>query len=123
MEPERSALSGQSLIDVRVPMALRIGLFVLGAILDGMAALGAWYLITEAPHDDVIPGFGVVLIFLSFGWFAWRMATARLTLLDDTFQVRNYFRTERVLISDVDRFEIGDNAWGISLIPRTPFER
>jgi hypothetical protein len=33
----------------------------------------------------------------------------------------NGFGTHRISVSDVDHFEIGDNAWGISLVPRNSY--
>jgi hypothetical protein len=101
-------------IDIRVPIGFRLPLFVLAAILVGTAAVGAWYLITEAPQGDTLPGFLVVAGLLAFGLWFWRMATARLTLVADTFEVRNIFSAHRISVSDVDHFEIGDHAWGIS---------
>jgi hypothetical protein len=110
-------------VDIRVPIGFRLPLFVLAAILDGMAAVGAWYLITEAPEGDILSGFLVVAGFSTFGSWLWRMATARLRLVADTFEVRNIFGTHRISVSDVDHFEIGDNAWGISLVPRNSYRR
>jgi len=119
VHPTRVSSIEQPLIDARVPFWYRVPLLILGAVLDGMAVLGAWYLITEARREDVVPGFLVVAILLVFGWLTWRMGTARLTVVGDTFRIRNIFGSQTVALSDVERFEIGSNAWGISLIPRS----
>lgn len=68
-------------------------------------------------------GFGSVAIFGAVAWACWRTATSRLTLERDIFVVRSFFRTERIQRSDVDRFELGDNPYGIDLWPRDSFRR
>lgn len=73
--------------------------------------------------SQVPAGLGVVAIFLGFGYAVWRVATVRLSLVDGMFVVRNIFGRRAIPIPDVERFEVGDNAWGIDLWLKAPFQK
>jgi hypothetical protein len=115
LSPEGSHL----VVDVRPPLLYRALMFVGGAGLFGFGLLGAQYSVTSGR----LVGFGSVAIFGAVAWACWRTATSRLTLERDIFVVRSFFRTERIQRSDVDRFELGDNPYGIDLWPRDSFRR
>ena len=100
-------------LDVRPPLLARIVAFPLAATLFGMGLIGLQYTITERQ----LPGLVVVAIFLAFGAAIWRLATARLTFDDDVLVVRNYFRTHRMKLRDIDRFDAGTDPYGIELWP------
>lgn len=84
-----------------------------------MGFTGLEYVISS----QVPAGLGVVAIFLGFGYAVWRVATVRLSLVDSMFVVRNIFGKRAIPLPDVEHFEVGDNAWGIDLWLKAPYQK
>jgi hypothetical protein len=92
-------------LDVRPPFGLRIPLLAFAAGLCGVGLFGVVYSLATSTY----PGLGTAAIFIAIGWLCWRAASARFTVSDDRVIVaRNYFRTWRMSIKDVEQFEPGD---------------
>lgn len=107
-------------LDVRPPLHIRVPILAIGAGLIGASVVGIHYSVTSGTPA----GLGVTTILLSFGLGCWRLATARLHLdSSKRFVVRNYFGTTSIPVRDVERFEIGSNAWGIELWRRDSHEK
>jgi len=105
-------------VDIRTPLVYRILFFLMAGGIGGFGLILLAYSISERRPA----GFVVVSMFLAVAWIAWRFATARLTLQQGMFVVRSLFKTSRISLDEVDRFEVGDDAyWGVQLIPRESF--
>jgi len=99
-------------VEIHPRFVFRVLSLALAAGLIGFSLIGIEYSISEARWA----GLGTAAIFFVFGFGLWRMATASLTLDRETFVVRSFLKTTRVLVTEVDRFDIGFGTYGIDLL-------
>jgi hypothetical protein len=106
--------SGEFFVDLRTPLALRIPLLLFAAGFVGTGIYGTGYSLVARSYL----GLGSALMFGTIGYGCWRTATAHFTVQGDAVLIRNYFKTWRLSLHDVERFTAGD-AYGIRALLRS----